>query len=178
VVSAALWPGWRFERMTATEHLRAARSALEEHAFDTAQRHLNAVAPDAPMALALKRRLAAARQEARRIAAEVQQETAAAELARQVRAEARRVAVRDLEQNLRNMGFDVTVAQSINPSEITIASRGFDDPDRRGWFLNFLHGPNSPVAATCAAGIQTVRLKGPGAFFGFSEPLSLDCYMR
>jgi hypothetical protein len=62
----------------------------------------------------------------------------------------------------------VTVAQSINPSEITIASRGFDNPDKRSWFLMFLHGSNSPIATTCAAGIQTVRLKGPGVFFGFN----------
>src|SRR5581483_8453520 len=160
--SAALWPGWRFEHMTAAGHLRAAKSAIEEQAFDTALRHLNAVSASAPEGIALRRKLAAA-----------QQKAAAAERAQQARAEMQRAAVRELEQNLRNMGFDVSVAQSMNPSEITIASRGFDDPDRRAWFVTFLHGPNSPVAATCAAGIQTVRLKGPGVFFGFSDQFSL-----
>jgi len=164
--------------MTAAGHLRAAATALETHAFDTAQRHLSAVAAGAPEGVALKRKLVAAQQAARRAEAAAKQKEAAAERAREARAEAQRVAVRELEQNLRNMGFDVTVAQSVNPSEITIASRGFDDPDRRSWFLMFLHGPNSPVAAACAAGIQTVRLKGPGVFFGFSDQFSLDCYMR
>jgi hypothetical protein len=120
----------------------------------------------------------------RKLEAEIQahgellQQEADSQLAERAKTEAQRAAVQQLEQNLRNMGFDMTVAQSPDPSQITIAARGFDDPDRRDWFLAVLHGPNSPIAPVCAAGIQTVRLKGPGVFFGFSEKYSLDCYMR
>src|SRR5690242_1682696 len=174
LIGGALWPGWRVQQMTAAEHLRAARKALDEHLLETAQRHLNATPADTPGTARLKRELEAEIQ----AHVEVLQEEADAQLAERAKAEAQRAAVRQLEQNLRNIGFDMTVAQSPDPSEITIAARGFDDPDRRDWFLAFLHGPNNPVAPVCAAGIQAVRLKGPGAFFGFSERYSLDCYMR
>ena len=174
VLGGALWPGWRFAHMTAAEHLRAATSALDEQSLKTAQRHLNAVSADTPGTARLTRKLAAGLQTHQ---AALQQEASAA-LALQAQAESQRLAVRELEQNLRNLGFDVTVAQSVNPSEITIASRAFDDPGQRDRFMTFLHGPNSPIAATCAAGIQAVRLKGPGLFFGFSDRFSLDCYMR
>ena len=174
ILGGALWPGWRFQHMTVAEHLQAARRALDEYALETAQRHLNALPADTPGTARLTRALEAEIQAHR----EVVQLDADAQLAELAKAEAQRAAVVQLEQNLRNMGFDMTVAQSPNPSEITIAAPGFDDPDRRDWFLAFLHGPNSPVAPACAAGIQTFRLKGPGVFFGFSERYSLDCYMR
>jgi transposase len=174
VLSGALLPGWRFQHMTAAEHLRAARRALDEQSLETAQRHLNASPAGTPGAARLMRKLEAEIQ----AHGEILQQEADAQLAELAQAEAQRAAVRQLEQNLRNMGFDVTVAQSPDPSEITIAARGFDDPDRRDWFLALLHGPNNPVAPACAAGIQTVRLKGPGVFFGFSERYSLDCYMQ
>lgn len=174
VLGGALWPAWRFQHMTAAEHLQAARRALDEHALETAQRHLNASPAGTPGTARLMRALEADIQAHR----EVLQQDADAQLARRAQVEARRAAVVQLEQNLRNMGFDVTVAQSPNPSEVTISGPGFDDPDRRDWFLAFLHGPNSPVAPACAAGIETIRLKGPGAFFWFSERYSLDCYRR
>lgn len=174
VLSAALWPRWRFQHMAAAEHLRAARKALDEHALDTARRHLNGSPADTPGSARLRRELEAEIQ----AHGELLQREADAQLAQSAKAEAQRAAVRQLEHNLRNMGFDMTVAQSPDPSEITISARGFNDPDRRDWFLALLHGPNNPVAPACAAGIQTVRLKGPGMFFGFSERYSLDCYMR
>ena len=160
--------------MTAAEHLQAARRALDGHALDAAQRHLSAAPAGTPGTARLTRELEAEFQAHRAV---LQQE-ADAQLDLQAKVEARAAAVRQLEQNLRNMGFDVTVSQSPDPSEITIAARGFDDPNRRDWFLMFLHGPNSPVAAACAAGTQSVRFKGPGVFFGFSESFSLDCYRR
>jgi len=174
LLGGALWPVWRFQRLTAADHLQAARRALDEHSLGTAQRHLNAVPVDTPGAARLARKLEAELQ----THGEALQEEAAAQLARQAKAEAQRAAVRQLEQNLRDMGFDVTVAQSPDPSEISIAARGFDDPARRDSFLAFLRGPNSPVAPACAAGVQKVRFKGPGVFFGFSERYSLDCYVR
>ena len=174
MLGGALWPGWRFAHMTAAEHLRAATRALDEHELDSARRHLNAAAADTPGAARLTRKLAADLQahEAALL------EEAAAQRAQQAKADAQRAAVRKLEQRLRDLGFDVTVAQSIDPQEITIAAPGFDDPNRRDGFLTFLRGPNSPIGPACAAGIQMIRLKGPGAFFGLSDKFSLDCYMR
>ena len=169
-----MWPGWHFAHMTAAGHLRAAKSALDEHELDTARRHLNAVAAGTPGAARLTRKLAADLQAHE--AALLQEATS--QRAQQARAEAQRAAVRELEQRLRDLGFDVTVAQSIDPQEITIAAPGFDDPNRRDGFLTFLRGPNSPIAPACAAGLQMVRLKGPGVFFGLSDKFSLDCYMR
>lgn len=174
VLGGALWPGWRFQHMTAAEHLRAARRALDEDALETAQRHLNASPADTPGSARLMRELEAELQ----AHGELLQLEADALLAQRAKVEAQRAAVLRLEQTLRNMGFEMTVAQSLDPSQITIAARGLDDPDRRDWFLAFLHGPNSPIAPVCAAGIQTVRLKGLGVFFGFSERYSLDCYRR
>ena len=174
VLGGALWPGWRFQHMTAPEHLRAARRALDEHALETAQRPLNASPADTPGSARLMREIEAEIQAHE----ELLQLDTDAQLVQRAEAEAQRAAVRQLERNLRNMGFDLTVAQSPDRSEITIAARGFDDPDRRDWFLAFLHGPNSPIAPACAAGIQTVRLKGLIVFFGFSDRYSLDCYMR
>lgn len=173
-LSATLGPGWRFQHMTAAEHLDAARSGLEGERFDEAQRHLDAAAADTPGAARLTRKLAAARQ----VHSAALQQEAESQLAQAAKVDAQRAGVRELEQNLRNRGFNVTVVQSIDPQLITIASPGFDDRDQRDRFLTFLRGPNSPLAAACAAGIQAVRLKGPGVFFGFSDRFSLDCYMR
>ena len=160
--------------MTTAEHLRAARRALDEHSLHAARQHLNAAPAETPGTARLTRKLEAELQAHR---AALEQE-AAAQLARQAKAESQREAVRQLEQNLRNLGFDLSVTQSPDPSEITIVAPGFDNSDKQHLFLTFLHGANSPIAPACAAGIQTVRLKGPGVFFGFSERYSLECYVR
>jgi hypothetical protein len=174
VLCASYFPGWRFKHMTAAEHLEAANIALDEQSYGECLRHLDALAPDAPEVVALKRKLAAARQ----IETATQQKAATDQQAEETRRASQQIATHELEQNLRNMGYDVTVAQSKNPEEITIASRGFDDSAQRDRFLAFFRGTNSPAAAACVAGIQAVRLKGPGLFFGFSDKYSLDCYTK
>lgn len=87
--------------MTAAEHLRAARSAVDEHELETARRHLNAVAADTPGTARLTRKLAAARQ-AHEAALE---QATAAQRAQQAKTEAQRAAVREMEQDLRNRGL-------------------------------------------------------------------------
>src|SRR5579884_4073137 len=114
VLGGALWPGWRFQQMTAAEHLRAARRALNEDALETAQRHLNATPAHTPGTARLTRELQAEIQ----AHGELLQKDADDQRAQRAKAEAEHLAVGQLEQNLRNMGFDVTVAQSPDPSEI------------------------------------------------------------
>ena len=164
--------------MTAAEHVEAARFAIEERRFGEALQHANTLAPDAPEAVTLRRQISAAQTAERQNQAAALQKAARDQRAAEVKAETQRVAARELEQGLRNRGYDVTVVQSGNLEEVVIACKGFDDPDQRDRFLTFLHGESSPAAAACAAGIETVRLKGPGLFFGFSDKYSLDCYMR
>ena len=78
----------------------------------------------------------------------------------------------ELQRELRNLGYDLTVAQSDKPGELTIASKDFDETDRRLRFLSFLRGRSSPAAGVCIAGFEAVCLKGAG----FSEVYSLDCF--
>ena len=85
----------------------------------------------------------------------------------------------ELQRKLRNLGYDLTVAQSDKPGELTITSKDFDDTDHRVRFLSLLRSRNSPAAEVCLAGFQTVRLKTPGdlfGFFGFSQTYSLECF--
>lgn len=178
VLVGRYYPAWRFAHMTAAEHVEAAKVALEDQSLAEVQRHLNQLAPGAPEAVDLRKKLAAAQSTQRKNEAAAQQEAAGARLARELTQEAQRVATRELELNLRNRDYEVTVTQSGNTGEIIIASKGFDDPDQRERFLTFLRGENSPAAAACVAGIQAVRLKAPGLFFSFSDKYSLDCYMR
>jgi hypothetical protein len=172
VVIALYFPGWRFDHMTSAEHVDAARIALQDRRFDESLRHLNAIGPDATDAVALRRKLTAAQE-----ALAAQQQAAIAQQ-EQARSDTHRAAVRELEQSLRNLGYDVTVAQAPDPDTVTIASKGFDDSTSRDRFLLFLSGPNSPAAAACAAGIQAVRFKDPGVFFRLSDTYSLDCFRK
>jgi hypothetical protein len=91
-----------------------------------------------------------------RVSAIVATAQADAETARA--AEARAAAIANLEKDLRNRGYDLTVKQSNTANEIAIASSDFSDTDHRVRFLSFIRGRNSPAVPACLAGFTTVRL--------------------
>ena len=173
----------RFDAMTAAEHLKASRVALAEGRYDDGLLQvsaINAAVPQAVEARKVEEALVAAKEAAR------QKEAAAKEAARRELAEAqqaarlaeegRMTAIRDLQNSLRDLGYDLTVAQSDKKDEIVITSRDFDDTDHRVRFLSFLRRRNSPSTGVCLAGFQTVHLKGSGWFFEFSEAYPLECF--
>ena len=149
-----------FDTMTPAGHLEASKAALREHRFDQVARHLSAIPAGAPEALETSR---------------IREELAVAPQAAQLAEERRRTAVRDLQDNLRNLGYDLTVARSDKPDEIVITAKDFDDTDHRVRFLAFLRRQTSPAGEVCLAGFQTLHLKTPNFFSGFSEAYSLEC---
>jgi hypothetical protein len=102
-------------------------------------------------------------------------ELSAQQQATQLAEEARKAALRNLQDSLKNLGYDLTVAQSDKADELIITSKDFGDTDHRVRFLSFLRAPNSPAAYVCVAGFQTVRLKDTGFLGLFSETYPLEC---
>jgi hypothetical protein len=90
--------------------------------------------------------------------------------------EAARLALRNLQAALRNLGYDVTVSQSDKPTEFTIISKDFDDTDHRVRFLSFLRGENTLLTEVCSVGFETLHLRTSDLpFLGFSDTYSLAC---
>jgi hypothetical protein len=181
-VAFAYFENWNqrraFDAMNPAAHLAASRVALGQERFDDAERQANAIASGAPEALEasrVKEEIAAARQRVKEEAVAVRQSEQLAYERRLAEKKLRTAAPGDLQDSLKNLGYDLTVAQSDKPDEIVITSKDFDDTDHRVRFLSFLRGRNSPAVGACLAGFQTVRLKSSG-FFGFSEAYSLDCF--
>lgn len=161
-----------FDAMKPAEHLEASRVALAEGRYDEGLRQasaINARMPEGAEARKVQEDLTAAKEAVRQKPSEEQR---AAKLAE----EGRRTAVRDLQENLKNLGYDLAITQSDKPDEIVITSKDFDGTDHRVRFLSFLRGRNGPASGVCLAGFQTVRLKGASLFFGFSESYSLECF--
>lgn len=162
--------------MTPAEHLAASKEALKQKAFDDGLRHVNAIfagAPEISEGQKVREEIEAAKEAARREADEASQ---AAQLAE----ERRQTAVRDLQDHLTNLGYDLTVAQSDKHDEIIVTSKDFGDADHRVRFLAFLRRETSQSTEACLAGFQTVRLRTPGSLFdglfGFSQTYSLECF--
>jgi hypothetical protein len=164
-----------FRAMSPTEHLEAARLALKEGHFDDGARHVAAIADTDPKVL-----------EARQLAQEIGAAREAAE-ARQIQeqrkkqlaAQTRELAVRDLQDVLKNLGYDLTVGQSDKSGKVSITSKDFDDTERRVRFLSFLRSRSSPLSGVCSAGFEKVELKSSALpFVGFSDTYSLDCFNR
>lgn len=160
-----------FDAMTPAQHLEASRVALRQGRIGDGLRHVSAVAVGTPEFLqvrSLKEKLEGAKEAERQRIAEARE---SAQLAEQ----GRKTSLRDLENNLKNLGYDLMVAQSDKPDEVVITSKDFDDTDHRVRFLSFLRSRDSPAAQACLAGFQTVHLKG-GSIFGFSETYPMDCF--
>ena len=160
-----------FNAMQPGEHLAAARSALATGQADEALRHAQAITkgPLAPEARTLETEIAAAHQKA------TDERNAAARVAALAQ-ERMKESASNLQSELKNRGYDLTVSLADKPGEITIVSPDFGDTDHRVRFLSFLRGQNSPASEVCAAGLYNVRLKNGEWFGGFSEVYSLDCF--
>jgi hypothetical protein len=175
-----------FNALSAAQHLEAAKQALRLGLFSDGLRHVNAIAkgaPEASEATRLRDDLAAGKRAADLAAAKNEEELAALQQARiaqeretaKAAENARKAAIRDLQDNLKNLGYATTVGPSDKPEEIVITSKDFGDTDHRVRFLSFMRGRNSPAGGVCLAGVQTLRLKDAG-WFGFNEAYSLDCF--
>lgn len=181
VISSALWNEHVFTTMSPAQHLAEAKKALrdESGAFDDeGLRHANAVpanSPEAQEATEAATTLGARLEEKKRADVEAQQIAADAR-------SARAAAVRELQEQLRNLGYELTVAQSEKADEIIITSRDFAETDHRVRFLSFIRGRNSPAAGVCFAGFQSLLLRNSrytfGGQFGFSESYPLECSLR
>ena len=68
----------------------------------------------------------------------------------------------ELQRKLRNLGYDLTVAQSDKPGELTITSKDFDDTDHRVRFLSLLRSRNSPAAEVLSRWLSNGASKDPG----------------
>jgi hypothetical protein len=173
------WDAHTFNAMTPSQHLSRAKTAMErtdvaEWAY--ALRHIRAVPPNSPEAVeatAIATELDARLEAFRRAnAAGAAEAKAAAAQAKSARASA----VRELQVRLKDLGYDLTVAEAGSPDEVAITSNDFDDTDHRVGFLSFMRGRNSPAVGACVVGFQSVRLKSSDFFFGFSESYPLDCF--
>lgn len=169
VIIAAVWDAYTFRRLTPSQHLLAAKQALQgtNTDVDVGLRHISAIPPGSPEAV-----------EAKEIGTQLSWRKAAIEQAvedaKQAK-EARHAAVAQLRVDLKALGYDLTVTESEVPDEIVITSSEFADTDHRVRFLSFLRGKKSPVIAACWAGWRNVRLKSSG-FFGFDQSYSLNCF--
>jgi hypothetical protein len=181
----AIWETHTFNSMTAAQHLAEAKRMLvlatdpySESGVQEAFRHLAAIPPNDPLvseANNVKSELLAKQAAAQRAELQTQQVRTLALLRQKQADEARVSVIRELQEKLRNLGYDLTVTRSEKPDEIVITSADFGDTDHRVRFLSFLRGRNGPTADVCLAGFQTVRLQGTG-WRVFSEQYSLECF--
>lgn len=161
-----------FREMTPATHLTQAKAEFRGGLFGLALRHLKAVpsgAPEAPAARQMESEIRAAQQSDEAARAAARQAEAAAKLAKDT-------AVRDLQDSLKNLGYDVTVTRSDVDDEIVITSGDFGDTDHRVRLLSFLRSESSPAFGVCVTGFRTVRLKAKWSFVtGHGEAYSLNC---
>jgi hypothetical protein len=90
---------------------------------------------------------------------------------------ARKGAVEQLQEDLKNLGYQLSVDESDVPDKIVITSSDFDDTDHRVRFLSFVRGKNTPMSGTCWFGFRQVELRTSKIpFVGFSETYPLSCF--
>jgi uncharacterized FlaG/YvyC family protein len=162
-----------FDAMTPARHLQEAKSSFGAELYGLALRHARAITsgPEVSEARKIEQKASTAQEAEREAIARRRQAAEAVE-------QDRRTAVRDLQSDLKNLGYDLTVSQSDKPNELIITSKDFDDTEHRVRFLAFLRGRNSPTAGVCVSGFQKVRLKERDSFFGFNDVYSLECFNR
>jgi len=172
-----------FERMTPAQHLEAARreALTEQSDIQRVKDHLAALPSGSPesAAAAELRKQVAEREDDLRLLEASEAEARVRENAIAASKNAPSVAVGQLQRDLSNLGYDLTVRQSSFPNEIEIISSDFGDTDPRVHFLSLLR--RSPAAeSACLAGFDRLRLsssrfRASWLPFGFSESYSLDC---
>jgi len=167
-----------FNAMQPGAHLDVARSALATGQVEEALRHTQAITkgPLAPQARTMEAEIAAVRKTAADERNAASLAASAASMAASLAQERIREVARNLQSELMNRGYDLTVTQSARPNEINIVSNEFSDTDHRVRFLSLLRGHDNLATQACMAGFLNVRLKDREWFAGFSEVYSLDCF--
>ena len=147
---------------TPKEHIEASRQALQDGRLREALEQAETVksGPEADRAR------------------QIETEIAAAEERQKAFREGLRAAISAVQNELREHGYDVAVAQSEQPAEFTVTSDDFGETESRVRFLEFLRSKNGPGDTACIAGYQNVRLRRARLFSGFSEAYSLECSSR
>jgi hypothetical protein len=157
------WDDHEFNKMSPARHLELAENLIS---FDEAWKHLDAITPNSPEAAKVPE--TRERLKAKRLANQQ------AATARASAAVGRAAAVTELEKDLRNRGYDLTVSGSETPDEVIITSADFADTDHRVQFLTAMRSKHSGPA--CWAGFRTVRLRSSSfPLVGFSEDYSMEC---
>jgi hypothetical protein len=174
------WDEHTFNAMSAAQHLSEAKQCLRgsDADVDTGLRHLAAIPKQSVEVTEAKE--IQAQLSTRKGAIEAQLSARESDLRQAVEAqkqvkEAQKAAVVQLRADLKNLGYNFTVAQSEFPEEVVITSGEFAETDHRVRFLSFLRRKNSPALAGCFAGLRSVRLKS-SQYFGFDESYSLNCF--
>lgn len=160
-----------FNSMTPTEHLQRAKGFLDAKLFDDGLKHIAAIpasAPEAVEATEIQHQLTTAKT-AWKNDLDAKAEAKASD------DKARTAYTRDLQDELRQLGYDLTVAQSDKPEEVVIASKDFEDTDHRVRFLAYIRGQNRRPGL-CSRGFGQVRIESGGIIGGFNEVYSLDCW--
>jgi hypothetical protein len=155
-----------FAAMSPGDHLVSARIDLRAHLYQSALSHLKEIPPNAPEA----GDATLVEQEVR----SAQQEEAAARAVEAAAQAAWENAIRNVENNLKSLGYSVAVSHSNVRDELVMTSSDFGDTDHRVKFLSFLRSRRSPAFEACFVGYRKVRLKA-GTPFGFDEVYSLEC---
>jgi uncharacterized FlaG/YvyC family protein len=156
--------------------LEAAKLALKEKRFDDGLRHTKAIAAGTPEAIAVKTLTDEINTEVANVLAERKSAEERSAQDRQL-SEQRAAVVRDLQDKLRNLGYDLTVGESDKPEELIITSKDFDQTDQRVRFLSFLRGRTNPATDVCLLGFRVVNLRTSALpLVGFSEKYVLGCF--
>jgi hypothetical protein len=159
-----------FNSLTPSQHLDEGKSGLtvrDMPSVETAMRHVAAVPRTSPEA----KEAAEVEAQLKSRWTEIRQERNAVEQARKSRASA----IAQLQTDLKNLGYDLSVSDYDGAGEIAITSSNFDDTDHRVRFLAFLRGRNSPTSGICWMGIKSIRLRGSGFFLRFNETYPFSC---
>ncbi len=176
VIANLAWDSHAFNKMSPAEHLLNAKSGLQEttsQAVEEAITHATAIPKGSAgydEAQELVGKLQAVRDSITNSAAAQQKQQ------EQTKA-ARKGAVEQLQTDLKNLGYQLTVDESDAPDKIIITSADFDDTDHRVRFLSFVRGKNTPMTGTCWFGFRQIELRTSKIpFVGFSETYALSCF--
>jgi hypothetical protein len=165
-----LWDGRVFNNMTPSQHLNEAKRRINERDLPSLQialAHVAAVAKTSPEA----KEAAEVEAELKGSKAAIEQGINAAQLAKTSRA----TVIAQLQTDLNNLGYDLSVNDSDGAGEIAIRSSVFDDTEHRVRFLAFLRSRSAPTSDICLMGIRSIRLRGSGFLFGFNEAYPFSC---
>jgi len=168
-----LWDEHEFNQSSEAEHLTAAKiaqlEAKTEYSVRAGLAHTAAIPSGSPEGA-----------EVAQIAADLQKRLQDMKEDEGNRAQVKQTKIAtapELEAQLRNLGYEVTVSYDTKtPDEIVITAKDLDDTDHRVKFLSIIRSGSGPGRLLCWSGFRTVRLRtGSIPFVSFSEGYSLGC---